>query len=103
MKYETYRQQLDKLKEVVINDLSTGFLSAGALEIELRHPLIYQYIDDQTNEVIARVNIEQQHAIIDDNLNMYSIRLDNLPLDTLLELLCEFEHGNYEVWEEVAE
>jgi hypothetical protein len=99
MNYGTYKKQLDTLKEDIIKDVVKSCLGKGILEIELHHPLIYQYIDDQTNEVIGRVNIEQQVAVIDDSYNMYNVKLDDLSLDILLGLLGEFEQGNYEVWE----
>jgi hypothetical protein len=103
MKHEDYQKQLDKIKADVIYDLVTGCLSAGALEIEFHNPLIYQYIDDQANEVICRINIEQQVALIDDSFDISSVKLDKLSLDILLKLLQEFEEGNYEIWEVVAE
>jgi hypothetical protein len=103
MKHEAYQNQLDKIKADVINDLVIGCLSAGALEIEFHNPLIYQYIDDQTNEVIGRINIEQHVAVIDDTYHISSVKLDKLSLDILLNLLQEFEQGNYEVWEVVSE
>ena len=104
MKHEAYQKQLDKIKADVIYDLVTGFLSAGALEIQLYRPLVYQDFDGhQVNEVITRINIEQQVAVIDDSFDMSHIKLDKLSLDILLRLLQEFEEGNYEIWEVVAE
>jgi hypothetical protein len=99
MKYETYKNQLATLKVDIISDVVKGCLSNGILEFELHNPLIYQYVDDQTNEVIGRINIEQQVAVIDDSFNMYNVKLDKLSLDILIELLCEFEQGRYKVWE----
>jgi hypothetical protein len=104
MKHEAYQKQLDKIKADVIYDLVTGCLSAGALEIQLYHPLVYRDFDgNQVNEVITRINIEQQVALIDDSFDISSIKLDKLSLDILLNLLQEFEEGNYEIWEVVAE
>lgn len=99
MNYGTYKEQLGTLRQDIIKDIVKGCLGKGILEIELHNPLIYQYVDDQTNEVIGRINIEQQVAVIDDSYNMYNVKLDKLSLDILLGLLCEFEQGNYKVWE----
>lgn len=99
MKYETYRKQLDSLREDIIQHLIKGCLNEKALEIEFHNPIVHAYIDDQTNEVIGRLNIEQKVVVIDSGFEVRWLSLDRLTLDELLSLFGEFEQGNYEVWE----
>jgi archaellum biogenesis ATPase FlaH len=103
MKHEKYLQQLESLKEFIIDDLVKGCLNVKALEIDYHHPILHAYIDDQHNQVIARLNVEQQHVVIDDSYRTINIKLDDLTLDELLGLLREFEEGHYEIWEVVGD
>ena len=103
MKYEVYKQQLNSLNLDIVKDITATLRNEKAVEIEFHTPMIHAYIDDQTNEVIARLNIEDGVVVIDSGMYIYRLGFDKLTLDELLGILGEVESGNYEVWETVED
>ena len=101
MTYEFYKQQLNSLNLDIVKDITATLRKENAVEIEFHHPMIHAYINDQTNEVIGRLNIKDRVVLIDSGTYIYRLALERLTLDELLAMLGEVESGNYEIWEEV--
>ena len=101
MTYEFYKQQLNSLNLDIVIDITATLRKENAVEIEFHTPMLHAYINDQANEVIARLNIQDKVVLIDSGTYIYRLALDRLTLDELLGILGEVESGNYEVWEEV--
>ena len=59
------RDLLSDIKMDVINTICEHITNAKALEVKLNEPLCYQYIDEQANQSIDRVNVEQKCVEID--------------------------------------
>lgn len=77
----------------------------GANEIKINEPLCYQFIDDQANQSIDRVNAEQRSVEIDAAGfgEDYTLKLNELSTDMLLDILDVIEEDNFEIWEEKSE
>ena len=101
MTYEFYKQQLNSLNLDIVKDITATLRKENAVEIEFDRPMIHAYINDQTNEVIGRLNIENKVVLIDSGTYIYRLALERLTLDELLAMLGEVESGNYEIWEQV--
>lgn len=99
MKYQDYKQAYIELRQGIIADMVHCLIKENALEIELHTGLIHNWIDDQQNEVIKRVNVETASVRIDNGLDGYSTELSELSVNELLAILEAVETGSYEVWE----
>lgn len=100
MKHEQYKTEFINLKENVITAIKHQLLNENATEIQLHNPIIHNFIDDQMNEVVSRVNVETASVQIDTGFDEYWNELTELSLDILLAILKAVETGSYEVWEE---
>lgn len=86
------------MKADIINDINTLLIKEKANEIELHTGLVYNYIDDQTSEVIKRINIQDGNVQVDCGTNDYYVKLNHLSLELLLAILSNIEIGSYEIW-----
>jgi hypothetical protein len=96
---------LASLKVDVIDTICEAITNAKALEIRLNEPISYQYIDEQANQSIDRVNAEQKSVEVDaagfgDD---FSIKLNELDIDILLSILECIEGEHFEVWEQIED
>lgn len=101
MTYEFYKQQLNSLNLDIIKDITATLKKENAVEIAFNRQILHAYIDDQTNEVIGRLNIEDRVVLIDSGMYIYRLAFERLTLDELLSILGEVESGNYEIWETI--
>jgi hypothetical protein len=65
-------------------DISGGF-------IEIPRSIIHQHIDDQMNETISSISIDGGFIKIDTGSDVYVIKLQELNLDELIEILSQLE------------
>jgi hypothetical protein len=98
----------DLLSEIRMNLVETVcelIKEKGAIEVKFNEPLCYQFIDDQANQSIDRVNAEQRNVEIDCGGfgEDYSIKLSELDTDRLLGILEVIENDDFEIWEEISE
>jgi len=100
MKYQEYKKAFLDLRQDVISEITNKLIKENAAEIQLHTPFIHNWIDDQQNEVISRVNVETASVQVDTGHNDYNTELSELSLDELLVILEAVETGSYEVWEE---
>lgn len=100
MKYKEYRQAFLDLKGDVIKEIKHQLIKENAAEIELHHGIIHNWIDDQQNEIIKRVNVETASVTIDTGHDSYNTELSELSIEEQLAILQEIGHGSYEIWEE---
>lgn len=100
MKHQEYKQAFLDLKQDVIEDIKRKLISDNAVEVQLHNPIIHNWIDDQMNEVVSRVNVETASVQVDTGHDDYNTELTELSLDMLLAILEAVETGSYEVWEE---
>lgn len=104
MKLSTYlKKHLEQTRSLLIDTICEDIKIDGAAEIELNSPPIYQFIDDQSNEVVGRINAETQTALIDNGNDIWYIPLTDLTTDQLLYILELVEEKDYEIFEELEE
>lgn len=101
MKYQEYKQSFLDLKQDIMGEIKHLLIKENAAEIELHHGIIHNWIDDQQNEVIKRVNVETASVMIDTGHDSYSTELSELSIEEQLAILQLIGHGSYEVWEEL--
>lgn len=99
MKYQEFKQSYIDLKQGIISDITHSLIKENAAEIELHNGIIHNFIDDQLNEVIKRVNVETASVTVDTGVDSYNTELSELSIDELLAILQLVEKGEYEVWE----
>jgi hypothetical protein len=99
------RDLLSDMKMDVIDCICDTITEAKAVDVKLSEPISYQYIDEQANQSIDRVNAEQRSVEIDcaGFGEDYSVKLVELDLEMLLNILEAIEDEDYEIWEELSE
>jgi hypothetical protein len=99
MKHKEYRQAYLDLRLDVITEINHTLIKDNASEIELHNAILHSYIDEQTNEVIRRVNVDTGSVYIDTGYDSHILKFDEISLAELLSILELIEAGSYEVWE----
>lgn len=61
--YELYKAQLENLREQIVLDIVRLIEKSGDRVIELKRPLMYEAVDDQTNKVVEAIYQDQTVAI----------------------------------------
>jgi hypothetical protein len=74
----------------------------NAQEINLHNGIIFNYIDDQMNEVIGGVTLDER-VFIDSGIDMDTVSLQDLSTDQLICLLQMIEEKEFEVEEMIEE
>jgi hypothetical protein len=99
------RDLLSEIRMNLVDTVCELIKQKGAIEVKFNEPLCYQFIDDQANQSIDRVNAEQRNVEIDCGGfgEDYSIKLSELDTDRLLGILEVIENDNFEIWEEISE
>jgi len=99
------RDLLSEIRMNLVDTVCELIKQKGAIEVKLDEPLCYQFIDDQANQSIDRVNAEQKYVEIDCGGfgDDYSIKLSELDTDRLLGILEVIENDDFEIWEEISE
>jgi hypothetical protein len=102
-KRDKYYNELQNLRKGIVADISELLHKERAIDVQLHNPIIYNYIDEQFNEVISRVNPETDSVQIDTGSDDYWVEMSELSTDQLLGILGAVEGGDYEIWEEFEE
>jgi hypothetical protein len=99
------RDLLSEIRMNLVDTVCELIKEKGAIEVKFNEPLCYQFIDDQANQSIDRVNAEQRNVEIDCGGfgEDYSIKLSELDTDRLLGILEVIENDDFEIWEEISE
>jgi hypothetical protein len=99
------RDLLSEIRMNLVDTVCELIKQKGAIEVKFDEPLCYQFIDDQANQSIDRVNAEQRNVEIDCGGfgEDYSIKLSELDTDRLLGILEVIENDDFEIWEENSE
>lgn len=89
-------------RQEIIEDIKIEMISNNAQELNLHSGIIFNYIDDQTNEVIGGVTLDER-VFIDSGHDMDTISLQDLSTDQLICLLRMIEEKEFEVEELLEE
>jgi hypothetical protein len=89
-------------REEIISDIKIEMVANKAQQIDLHEGIIFNYIDDQTNEVIASINLDER-VFIDSFGDMDVVSLQDLSTDQLIAILEMIEMGKFEIDELIEE
>lgn len=101
MKSKKYKEDYIALNESIIKDIFNLLEKANAGNISLNTGLIYNFIDDQSNEVIREIDYHTRNVVIDGNTYSYHITINNVPVGILIAILEAIELEDYEIFEEL--
>lgn len=101
-KSEQHNLRIKSHRGEIIEDIKTEMISNNAQEINLHSGIIFNYIDDQMNEVIAGVTLDER-VFIDSGHDMDTVSLQDLSTDQLITLLDMIEGKDFEVEELIEE
>lgn len=101
-KHEYHNQRIVNHRQEIIEDIKTEMIRNNAQEINLHNGIIFNYIDDQMNEVIGGVTLDER-VFIDSGVDMDTISLQDLSTDQLICLLQMIEEKEFEVEEMIEE
>ena len=101
-KHEYHNQRIVNHRQEIIEDIKTEMIRNNAQEINLHNGIIFNYIDDQMNEVIAGVTLDER-VFIDSGVDMDTISLQDLSTDQLICVLQMIEEKEFEVEEMIEE
>jgi hypothetical protein len=101
-KHEYHNQRIVNHRQEIIEDIKIEMISNNAQEINLHSGIIFNYIDDQTNEVIGGVTLDEK-VFIDSGHDMDTVSLQDLSTDQLICLLEVIENKEFEVEELIEE
>jgi hypothetical protein len=100
-KHEFYTDRIKLLREELIKDISTEMIRRGAEEINLHSGIIFNYIDDQMNEVISTIRLNGT-VVIDTGVSADDISFKELSTDQLITILEMIEKDEFEIVEELT-
>lgn len=95
-KAEGHQLRIKIQRDELIKDIKTEMLRSGAQQIELHNPIIFSYIDDQTNEVISGITLDER-VFLDSGYDMDVVSLQDLSTDQLIALLEIIELEQFEI------
>jgi hypothetical protein len=95
-KAEGHQLRIKIQRDELIKDIKTEMLRSGAQQIELHNPIIFTYIDDQTNEVISAITLDER-VFLDSGYDMDVVSLQDLSTDQLIALLEIIELEQFEI------
>jgi hypothetical protein len=101
-KHEYHNQRIVNHRQEIIEDIKTQMILNNAQEINLHNGIIFNYIDDQMNEVIGGVTLDER-VFIDSGVDMDTISLQDLSTDQLICVLQMIEEKEFEVEEMIEE
>lgn len=101
-KHEYHNQRIVNHRQEIIEDIKYEMIRKNAQEINLHNGIIFNYIDDQMNEVIAGVTLDER-VFIDSGVDMDTISLQDLSTDQLICVLQMIEEDSFEVEELIEE
>jgi len=68
---------------------------------ELNNPIMHQYIDDQINEVISKVQVDTESVSIDSGICEANMPLKDCTTEELLSILEAIENDDISIFEEL--
>ena len=95
-KAEGHQLRIKIQRDELIKDIKTEMLRNGAQQIDLHNPIIFTYIDDQSNEVISSITLDER-VFIDSGYDMDVVSLQDLSTDQLIALLEIIELEQFEI------
>lgn len=95
-KAEGHQLRIKIQRDELIKDIKTEMLRNGAQQIDLHNPIIFSYIDDQSNEVISSITLDER-VFIDSGYDMDVVSLQDLSTDQLIALLEIIELEQFEI------
>ena len=101
-KAQTHNIRIVNHRQEIIEDIKTEMISNNAQELNLHSGIIFNYIDDQMNEVIGGVTLDER-VFIDSGHDMDTVSLQDLSTDQLICLLEMIENKEFEVEELIEE
>ena len=101
-KAQIHNKRIVDHRQEIIEDIKTEMISNNAQELNLHSGIIFNYIDDQMNEVIGGVTLDER-VFIDSGHDMDTISLQDLSTDQLICLLRMIEEKEFEVVELLEE
>ena len=101
-KHEFHNQRIVNHRQEIIEDIKTEMISKNAQEINLHSGIIFNYIDDQMNEVIAGATLDER-VFIDSGSDMDTVSMQDLSTDQLICLLKMIEEDEFEVEDVIEE
>jgi len=96
---DTIIAHIQRIKALIIDKLGEDIYENDYNEIRLSSPILHQYIDDQTSEVIGSVLMDGEHAIIDTGFSDSDILLNQLNTNVLIAIVGQLEE--FETFEDV--
>ena len=95
-KAEGHQLRIKIQRDELIKDIKTEMLRNGAQQIDLHNPIIFTYIDDQSNEVISSITLDER-VFIDSGYDIDVVSLQDLSTDQLIALLEIIELEQFEI------
>ena len=89
-------------RDEIIEDIKTEMILNKAQQINLDEGIIFNYIDDQTNDVISSIALDER-VFIDSGFDTDVVSLQDLSTDQLIMILEMIEMGKFEIDELIGE
>jgi hypothetical protein len=101
-KHEYHNQRIVNHRQEIIEDIKIEMISNNAQQINLKNGIIFNYIDEQTNDVIGGITLDEL-VFIDSDTDMDTVSLQDLSTDQLICVLQMIEEKQFEVGEMIEE
>jgi hypothetical protein len=101
-KHEYHNQRIVNHRQEIIEDIKIEMISNNAQQINLKNGIIFNYIDEQTNDVIGGITLDEL-VFIDSDTDMDTVSLQDLSTDQLICVLQMIEEKRFEVGEMIEE
>lgn len=89
-------------RDEIIEDIRTEMILNKAQQIDFHEGIIFNYIDDQTNDVISSIALDER-VFIDSDFDTDVVSLQDLSTDQLILILEMIEMGMFEIDELIEE
>lgn len=89
-------------RDEIIEDIRTEMILNKAQQIDFHEGIIFNYIDDQTNDVISSIALDER-VFIDSDFDTDVVSLQDLSTDQLILILEMIEMGKFEIDELIGE
>ena len=101
-KAQIHNKRIVDHRQEIIEDIKTEMIVNNAQQINLHNGIIFNYIDDQMNEVIGGATLDEK-VFIDSGHDMDTVSMQDLSTDQLICLLEMVENKEFEVDELIEE
>ncbi|GIV43905.1 MAG: hypothetical protein KatS3mg035_1028 [Bacteroidia bacterium] len=86
---EALKNEISRLEKMYMNEYEDADEFHGMIEIP--RPIIHQYIDDQSNEVISRISTDLSAVYVDTGFDSYRMKIEELDTFQILAILQQLE------------